>query len=150
MKRKRKDKDPELTKEMKQQRTQLTEISCVYKPQPTQTVRDKYKARCGTAPVVASFEPCITESARNIRNLIDSQEEESDQPREKKVLEAGDIVGVLAGTENSVPSEDDFWLFRLSRDVFSLTPSQRTQLHGMYMEHVETDRKGNECFSIKF
>ena len=60
---------------------------------------------------------------------MDSQEEESDQPREKKVLEAGDIVGVLAGTENGVPSEDDFWLFRLSRYVSSLTPSQRTQLN---------------------
>lgn len=127
----------------------MTEVSCAYKPQPTQSVRTKYKARCGSAPYVASFQPSITESTTSIRNLFDIPEEcESGEPEERKVLEAGDIVGVLAGTEDGLPSEDDFWLFRLSRDVFNLRPSPRSQLHGVYLEHIETDRRGNQCYAI--
>ena len=61
---------------------------------------------------------------------------------------AGDIVGVIAGEENGIPSEDDYWLFRLTRDVFNLKPGPRCQVYGVWLEHIETDDKGKESYYV--
>ena len=141
-KKKRKKKSAQLRRDLKE----LKGISKYFRPQPTQTVRDKYKAMPGFAPTVVTFSRVAPDRQDGPRFdvLYQEQPEAAASMAESKVLEAGDIVGVLAAEENGDLSNDGWWLWRVSRDLFEVRP--RTQVHGSYLEYETTDDAGNRMF----
>ena len=136
----------EESKELRQKIKSLKEISCIYKPQPTQAARAKYKARCGSAPSVTPFVPTITVGQVKITDMFKPSESVSDN--QEKALVAGDVVGVLAGEDaDGHPSKDDWWLFKVSRDIFQL--KQGTHINGHWLDFDETDSEGNQLFTLQ-
>ena len=63
---------------------------------------------------------------------------------EQKFLEAGDIIGVLAGTVEGIQSSDNWWLFCITRDVYETAPNSK--VFGQWLEYELTDDDGNQLY----
>jgi len=55
-------------------------------------------------------------------------------------------VGVLAGDIEGEPSDEDWWLFKLTQDIQSYAP--RSRIRGMWLESDSTDTDGRQHYSF--
>ena len=68
----RETKEPsKITNAIKSEMKSLQEISKVYQPQPSQSVRDKYKSRCGYEPTIVHNVPVAQEEKSTYRHHVD-------------------------------------------------------------------------------
>ena len=143
----RKKKSEQQSEELKNDINELRSISRFFRPQPTQGVRDKYKAPPGFAPSVTTFTrmaPADQELEFDSLYAETSTSATEASAIEDKVLEAGDIVAALAGEEDGVVSADDWWLFRVKQDLFRA--SKLSNVYGQWLEYESTDSAGNQLY----
>lgn len=132
-----------LSESVKEKCKELENLNRVFRPQPTQSVREKYKARCGEAPSVITYRHTAKHGdyAEHLQTMHKEYEENHLSP----TLQAGDIVGLLAGEVEGSMTCDDWWLLLITRDLNSANPTSRCHIHGNWLEHTDSS-DGFEIF----
>ena len=110
------------SKRVKKDMKDLELITQYFRPQPTQGVRAKYKARPGFAPTVTTFESLAqVDDHPDFETLYAPSAEgatASTSNTQPSIIEAGDIVGVLPGDDQGEVSTDNWWIFKVLLLVF--------------------------------
>ena len=78
---------------------------------------------------------------RQIENLYEETPTQAEMDEDRKILEEGDVVSVLA----AAGSGEMWWLLRLTSDLLIDRPG--CKLQGQYMDYESEDDAGNRIFS---
>ena len=135
------------SEELKNDLKQLRLVSKFFRPQSTQGVRDKYKSKPGFAPSVISFSKRAPTPEKKMVDKPAKKKKKSAAatPKLHAILEAGDIVGVLPSDDQKTYEGDDWWLFKLTRDVYHA--GSNDPVYGGWLDYETTDDEGNQIFT---
>ncbi|XP_041456017.1 uncharacterized protein LOC121408570 [Lytechinus variegatus] len=148
----------EPTQESKEDYKKLKKLNRIYRPQPTQTVREKYKAKNGYAPVTVQRKDVPSESYMSQRNLSAltsfqgtlSKTRKTQLNTEDFLLMRGDIVPVLAGANyaHDGPQIDNWWLLQVTEPVLARDIGERTRVTDMWLDKVAVNYDGTNTFKL--
>ena len=115
-------------------------------PQPSQNVRDKYKAKCGFAPTVITAPQRKPVSSQAYQTAVTRAESQVYEPM-NTFLNAGDIVAVIAGTIDGKHSKELWWLAQLTRDLTAQGPTSDSQIYANWLEY-QSQNESHQTFKL--
>ena len=152
----------EPSEEDREEAKKLKRLNCIYRPEPTQTVRDKYRAKNGYAPVtvqradqssaayLSSTQSQALSSFQGILHRTGDKRKQQHVVVEDMKLHRGDIVPVVAGANynHSGPQLDTWWLLQVSQPLRCSGINDMTKVIGMWLDKVEKLDDGRTTFVL--